>query len=935
MIGAVIGEPGIGKSRLLTELSTRAEARGHLVLASRAAEFLRALPFGVLAAAFDDYLTSLDLVRLGLDERSYPELATAFPAFVPLSDGGRPALQAERFQTHRAVRALLQALGRPQPLVVILDDVHWADPASVELLTHLLVHPPSAPVLIALGYRPKQAAPQLRGALAAAAQEGIAERIELGPLTGDEVMTFVGDEATESTRAELHRDSGGNPFYLEQLLRSAGLARPAQPLRLTLDVPPAVAAAMAAELTSLQPTALTLLQGAAVVGDPFDDDLAAIAAGGEERDTLMWLDELLERDLIRTTLAPRRFRFRHPIVRRAIYESAAPGWRLGAHARVVTVLTEQGSSAQALAQHVERSARRGDQAAIKVLVEAAGTAEMRSPATAARWFDAALRLLPDGKEALSRRLELLGRVATAHGVAGHYEESRAALCRLLELLPEHTEGRAGLVAFCAAVERLMGRFDDARNRLMRGLAEIQSGTSADAVALRLELAIDAFVCCDFMAMHRWAQEALSSTEFLGEPLLEACAAAMVVIARHNLVLPCERHLERARSLVDASTDERLAGRLDAATWLSFAEMSCERYDDAYEHGCRVVRIARETGRGQYIAMTTISQLYALMSSGRLREMEELAEAAIDSFRAAGEPALAEALCCRGFVRAHKGDLAGAIRDGEEALEMHRGRGRQPLLASATAIFLGSILVDAGEPVRARNLLSSMLGGPTLPLAERKGRGVAVEILTRAELDLGNLEAAEGWARWAEATDGFGEWPVHSAPVQRAVALVLLARGEAHAAAELALAVAEKTAAAGSPLEAGRSRLLAGRALSQAGNRGEARRQFERAEAELAECGASVLADQAGAELRRLGFRRRSPEPRGHHGLDSLTDRERLIADLVQNGRTNRQIADECYLSVKTVERHVAHLFDKLGVTSRAGVAALMAREDRGRPTGLG
>ena len=926
-IAEVVGEPGIGKSRLLAELAASADRRGDLVVASRAAEFLQTVPFGIFAAALDDYLTSLELSRLeGLDPLSNPELATVIPAFVPLAGPTPPALHAERFKTHRAVRALLEALSRTRPLVVVLDDVHWVDPASLELLVHLLVRPPACPVLLALGYRPAQVAPRLRAALAEAVRDGAATRVELCPLSFAEVEAFVGDRASAPARDHLYRDSGGNPFYLEQLLRGAGLARSLQPLGLPRDsVPPPVAAALAAELASLPVAARTLLEGAAVVGDPFDDDLAAAAAELDEADALDRLDELLERDLVRPTVAPRRFRFRHPIVRRAVYESSRRGWRVGAHARVGAALADHGAPSVARAQHVERSARRGDLAAIDVLLDAAAASELRAPAMAARWYDGALHLLPEGPTLLPRRLELLARKATALGVAGQFEDSHAALCEVLDLLPERAEGRVGLVAFCAAIERLLGRMEDARRRLTQALGEVENEASSDGVALKIELAVDAFVSCDFSAMRAWAQDGLDAAEALGEPLLEACAAGVLALAEYNLVLPWAEHVERGRAVVDGLTDDRLAIRLDAASWVAYAEGSTEQFTDSYEHASRVIRVARATGRGQFINMTMIGQLYALMFSSRLAEAEVLAEAAIDSFGPAGEPALAEALCCRGFVRAARSDVDGALRDGEEALERHKARGRQPLLAATGGIFLASFLIDAGAPERAREVLMTTLGGPSLRYAERTGRVVALEILTRAELDLGNLAAAEGWARQATEANGAHELPISSGRARRAFARVLLAKGDASAAAELALLAAEEAATGGSPLESGRSRILAGGALAHAGHRERARLELERAETELRACGASGYGDEAAAELRRLGFRRREAQRRPGPGVDSLTERERLIAELVSEGKTNREIASACYLSVKTVERHVAHLFDKLGVASRAAVAGVVAR----------
>ncbi|HEU0318165.1 MAG TPA: ATP-binding protein, partial [Solirubrobacteraceae bacterium] len=160
------GEPGIGKSSLLGELADRARARGHTVLAGRAAEFEAELPFGVVCDAMDDWLFGLDGDRLEtLAGGLARELAVVFPAFEPLAASHGPELREERYRAYRAVRALLAAVAADAPLVVILDDVQWADPGSVELMRHLLAHPPRGPVLLALGFRPAQISPQLSAAL--------------------------------------------------------------------------------------------------------------------------------------------------------------------------------------------------------------------------------------------------------------------------------------------------------------------------------------------------------------------------------------------------------------------------------------------------------------------------------------------------------------------------------------------------------------------------------------------------------------------------------------------------------------------------------------------------------------------------------------------------------------------------------------------------
>ena len=126
-----------------------------------------------------------------------------------------------------------------------------------------------------------------------------------------------------------------------------------------------------------------VLEGAAVAGDPFEPELAAAAAERSEASAMDAIDELLELDLVRETDVPRRFRFRHPLVRRAVYEATPGGWRLGAHERCAQALAARGASAAARAHHVERSAREGDTEAVAVLREAGEGAVHLAPASAA------------------------------------------------------------------------------------------------------------------------------------------------------------------------------------------------------------------------------------------------------------------------------------------------------------------------------------------------------------------------------------------------------------------------------------------------------------------------------------------------------------------------------------------------------------------------
>ena len=180
----LVGEPGIGKSRLLAEIGSLATERGHLVLSGTASELERELPFWVFVDAIDDYLRSLEPRRFdALGDETRRSLAVVFPSLAQFAVPGAGAHHHERYRSHRAIRELLERLTATAPLVIALDDVHWADPASVELIGALLRSPPDAAVLIAVALRPLQAPGRLSAALERAWRAGTLTRLDLGALT--------------------------------------------------------------------------------------------------------------------------------------------------------------------------------------------------------------------------------------------------------------------------------------------------------------------------------------------------------------------------------------------------------------------------------------------------------------------------------------------------------------------------------------------------------------------------------------------------------------------------------------------------------------------------------------------------------------------------------------------------------------------------------
>jgi DNA-binding CsgD family transcriptional regulator len=698
-----------------------------------------------------------------------------------------------------------------------------------------------------------------------------------------------------------------------------------------VQVPELVVAAMSEELALLSGSSRRVLEGASVAGDPFEPELAAAAAGVSEQQAIEAIDELLGADVVRLTNVPRRFRFRHPIVRRAVYEATPAGWRLGAHERTAQALADRGASAPARAHHIDICAKVGDEDAIATLSEAGRQSAPRAPATAARWFAGALRLLADTASD-GDRVELLLASATSLAATGRFVEAHEALMESLTILPfEAAAMRVRLVTMCARVEHLLGLHDQAHAHLTAALEDLPDASGPAAVSLMLELAADEMYRLRYPAAQDWAQRAVTAAQPIGDPVLTATALATLArtLAWGSEPKRSEEVWADAAPMVDALTDDQLATRLQAVVELAGAEIYLDRFVEAAGHAERALAVGRATGQGQLFPGIYATLGVAWTMAGRLTEAADLLDAATEAARLSGNPAaLAWALFCRAFVAVPAGDNKTAIAAGQESFDLATGASQDVIRARAAGI-LAIALLEAGKPDRA----GAVLAGPVdehLASIPHVWRAYLLELMTRCWLTLGRSAEAQAAAVVAQTSAEAVGLRSAMAMAHRATAAVALDGGDAATAANRALMAAELSDAVGTPVEAGLARTIAGRALARLERRDGAVQQLEQAAAELDRCGALRYRDAAQRELRQLGqhIHRRTRPGEGQTGVGSLTERELEIARLIVDRKTNGEIASELFLSKKTVETHIRNMFRKLDASSRVDIARAVEEAER-------
>ncbi len=880
--GAVVveGEPGIGKTTVWQATVEGAEARGLRVLRAAPAQSEAELAFSSLADLLGPALEDV------VGELPPPQRSALEAALLLESPGGG---RTDRRAVGAGLLNAFRALAAEGPLLVAIDDVQWLDRSSAAALQFAFRRLRDEPVALLLARRPGGADEGLEQALAA---EQVL-RVEVGPLDFLAMNTVVQDRLGKVlARPLLHRVhelSGGNPFFALELARAPEMLD-AKALPPTLDV--------------LVHDRLQALPGEAQRG--------LLVAAAAAKPTCALVDEVVSPGALDAAEAAGfvaidrgSVRFLHPLLASGAYGSADPARRREVHQRLAEVVPDPVERAY----HLAEAATGPDEQVAAGLDKGALRARVRgAPAVAARLSQEAAELTPpELAESMLRRIAAAGYY--------HFEsgDSRRGVVLLEEAAAQLEPGpaRADVLTRLAYVHSYSDDLAAATDLFLQAAEE-----AGDDDGLRAQ-ALEGASTQLFRRRRRLgeavghADEAAALARELGDDSLLAQALSSKLLAEATLGRPeAEATLEAALELQPAVGAERVIAQPE---WTAaVARMWWEDPDALRSRSDNLIEQARAAGDEGSLAYVYVLLAQAECLVGDFDHGRRNAEAAREIAEQAGQQALVGyGLAVRSWCDAHSGREPEAREAAEAALEIGRSTEFMPVCQFAAAA-LGLLELSLGHAAEAAEWLE-----PPVELARTEG--IDEPGLTRyvpdcveALVELDRLDEAAELLGWYQSNaERLGRRGAIAAS-HRCRGLLAAAEGrldEALTAFEHALVEHE---AVPLPFDRGRTLLVYGAALRRAKRKADARDRLEQAAAAFEELSASAFLSRANAELARIAGRRRSE--------GGLTPTERQIAELVAEGRSNKEVAAALFVSVKTVEANLSRVYAKLGLRGRGELA---------------
>lgn len=800
--------------------------------------------------------------------------------------GGGPADRGPH--QHQGFRRQLTELVGRRPTAMAIDDLQWADEASVRLVAYTLLRRPPAPLLLIVARRTRPELPSLDLALAASAGH---HDLRLDPLTPAETDLLLDGLSVRGDRREVIRASGGNPRLLLLLAASD------RPLDLSPDLSAALESALAAALDPLDTSAGLACTVAAVAGDPFELDLAAVAAGQAPEHIAPGIDALVAAGVLESQGTAQSFGFRHPLVRRAALVVGDPVLVEEAHARLATHLDGCGAPATRLAPHLAQATVARDPEAAVVLLAAATVMAVDAPTEAAAWCRAGLARTDDP----AVRKDLLIVLAEAELASG---QLRAAAEALDLLRIEHGPSDVDSVIRRAHLDQALGHHEASEARLRRALADTCPDVEA---AILVTLAQGRARLCDYDGTVAQAREAVAAAR-TGPPAVRVAAQAI-----HAIGVVCSEGADAGAALLDdvldnvadGAPDDWAGNEVDALVLAGNAAMWGERPAAAVTLVQRADDLARRDRRSRSrLVWSSTDALLPLVTLGLVAEATERAVHAVDVARIEDtSPQLCVALAAEALCRALAGEGEDAAVRTVVALALDTATAHPGSMARASALVLCSrALAVLGDHGGAAAVLSTFARERKPPMLLR---AYADEVRCAAAAQAGDRLAARAWSDHAAS---LAPGPLTTATAERCRVIVGVVEGDLDAAVDAAHTADGRAVSVGAQMDAAWAQVP----LCAAGLR-----DAVATSARLTALGAVGLAARIGrpALTRSPGGITRTSDGAAR----PLTPRQREVADMVASGLTNREIAVRLNIGERTVDSHVRRVLAALGAPSRAAV----------------